>query len=90
MAAAAEWAPGGSLFRRRSGLQSSTLDEQLLDTLNAPGKATQVDIAMLLRDTSPATMQRLQQLGFAGSPPAYTAVVLIGRIPLDKLPDLSN
>jgi hypothetical protein len=49
-----------------------------------------VDVQVLLRDASAATMARLQQLGFAVVQPAGPELLLIGWIEVGRLEELSG
>jgi Ca-activated chloride channel family protein len=65
------------------------LDPALATLAKGADRTTKVDVQVLLRDASAATMAQLQQLGFEVVRPAGRDLMLIGRIAAGRLAELS-
>jgi len=66
------------------------LEPALAAMLEAPDKTVKVDVQILLRDASPATMEQLRKLGFEVMRPAGRDLQVAGRIAVESLAELSR
>lgn len=66
------------------------LDPALAALLQAPDKTTKVEVQVLLRDTSAATLEQLKKLGFEVLRPAGRDLQVTGRIAIGQLEALAR
>jgi hypothetical protein len=66
------------------------LDLRLVTLMNGADKSRPVNISVMLRDSSAATLLQLKQLGFEQLKPAGKDMVVTGRIAAGKLAELSQ
>ena len=66
------------------------LDPELASMLEGADKTVKVEVQILLRDASPATMEQLRKLGFEVMRPAGRDLQVAGRIAVESLAGLSG
>jgi len=69
--------------------RTAKVDPALVALTKTAGQTTKVEVQILLRDATAATMDRLKQIGFEVLQPAGKDLLIVGRIAAGKLMELA-